>query len=66
MNKLKLELDTLSVQSFETGKAAAGTQGTVRGQAAPPSAWDPTPCSICMTVCKPTVVDPNLTVVVVY
>ncbi|HEX6749414.1 MAG TPA: hypothetical protein VF092_19115 [Longimicrobium sp.] len=63
MNKLKLDLDTLSVQSFEPG-ATAAARGTVRAGEAPPSAWDPTPCSICMTVCKPTVVGPNLTDVV--
>jgi len=61
MNKLTLDLDTLSVQSFQTEEVPAAARGTVRGREAPPSQWDPTPCSYCMTVCKPTVVDPNLT-----
>ena len=56
MTKLKLDLDTLHVSSFETG-AEADARGTVQGRDAPPSIWDRT---ICICTVKPTVVDPGL------
>lgn len=36
MNKFKLELDSLDVQSFETARSANAFDGTVNGHAAPP------------------------------
>ncbi|HEU4561964.1 MAG TPA: hypothetical protein VFS20_29325 [Longimicrobium sp.] len=62
MNKLKLDLDTLSVQSFQTANEAAAGRGTVQGRDAllAPSVVDHTMCT-CPGLCQRTVVAPDLT-----
>ncbi len=56
MTKLRLNLDTLHVTSFDTGEEA-DPRGTVHGRDAAPSEWDKT---ICPCTIRPTVVDPEL------
>ena len=54
MEKLKLSLDTLSVQSFQPDDRAPQDRGTVKGaEAPPPSMFDHTACSCPYTCPKP-------------
>jgi hypothetical protein len=59
MQKLKLSLDALCVQSFRTENVESADRGTVRGQEAaaefapPPSMFDHTACSCPYTCPKP-------------
>jgi len=46
MNKLRLKLETLQVESFDTGLGSA-RQGTVHGQ----SYWETTHLTVCPVVC---------------
>ncbi|HSU16409.1 hypothetical protein [Longimicrobium sp.] len=50
MKKLTLELDALSVESFDTGAEAAG-EGTVRGHDTRITEW----CQSTYVGCKPTI-----------
>lgn len=62
MVKLKLDVDTLCVQTFATSEVA-GVRGTVQGNDGAvlvPSYIDKTFCT-CPGLCQKTVVDPNLT-----
>jgi len=45
MKKIRLDPETLSVQSFATGQHDAGA-GTVLAHATPPTACDPAACEV--------------------
>ncbi|HEX9939674.1 MAG TPA: hypothetical protein VGB15_21245 [Longimicrobium sp.] len=53
MEKLKLSLDTLSVQSFQPDGGAPQGRGTVQAAEAAPSMFDHTACSCPYTCPKP-------------
>jgi len=62
MKKLKLDLDTLPVESFETAAVHPGARGTVRGRDAARAFTQAQGTASCPPFCHVTVIDPNLTV----
>jgi hypothetical protein len=47
MKKLKLDVDTLTVEQFQAGAAMKIEEGTVQGRQAAMSGWYSDPCRFC-------------------
>jgi len=54
MQKLKLEIESLQVNSFMTSSGGATLRATVRGYHSYDTYWETAPSSVGPNVCKPT------------